>query len=94
MRAGLTSRSLAALDAALIAAGAAVRYAQAANVAWIAWPEDRPLDDLHDALAGLGLAGMVLRGPPGRPLLGTRRGGLFAARVRGALDPYGRFLED
>jgi glycolate oxidase FAD binding subunit len=93
VRAGLAPRSVPALDAALRAAGARTRYSLGANAAWIAWPDDRPLAQLDTALAGLGLAGMVLTGPPDRQLLGAPRGGAFAARIRGALDPDARFPE-
>jgi len=94
VRVGLTLRSVAALDAALAAAGARARYSNGANVAWVAWPGDRPLDALDAALRELGLPGMALTGAPGRPLLGAHGGGAFLARLRAALDPHGRFLED
>jgi hypothetical protein len=81
------------IDAALRAAGARTRYSLGANAAWIAWPDDPPLARLEAAHAGLGLAGMVLTGPPDRQLLGAPRGGAFAARIRGALDPDARFPE-
>ena len=95
VRAALTARSVVALQAALAATGARARYSLGANVAWIAWPEERPLAGLDAALRGLGLAGMVLTGDPdpGGPLLGRPQGGAFAARVRAALDPHARFLE-
>lgn len=93
VRAGLTARSVPGLEGALAAAGARARYSLGANVAWIAWPEDRPLAALDAALGELGLAGMVLTGDPDGPLLGRSRGGAFAARIRAALDPRARFLE-
>lgn len=95
VRTALTARSVVALQAALAATGARARYSLGANVAWIAWPEERPLAELDAALRGLGLAGMVLTGDPdpGGPLLGRPQGGAFAARVRAALDPRARFLE-
>jgi glycolate oxidase FAD binding subunit len=94
VRVALTAHSVVALDAAVAAAGAAVRYSLGANVAWIAWPAARALDELDGELRALDLAGVVLTGEPGRPLLGAPRGGAFAARVRRALDPDARFLED
>jgi glycolate oxidase FAD binding subunit len=93
VRAALTARSVPALEAALAAAGARARYSLGANVAWIAWPEERPLAGLDAALGDLGLAGVVLTGDPDGPLLGRPQGGAFARRVRAALDPHARFLE-
>lgn len=91
IRVGLTARAVPALDAALAAAGASARYSLGANVAWVAWPEERPLAGLDVALRGLGLAGMALTGAPAPALLGATGGGPFAARIRSALDPHGRF---
>jgi hypothetical protein len=80
-----------ALDAAL--GGARARYSNGANVAWIAWPDDRDLAGLDAALLDLGLPGMPLTGAPAGPLLGARHGGAFLERLRSALDPDRRFLE-
>jgi glycolate oxidase FAD binding subunit len=91
VRVALTPRSVPALDAAL--RGARARYSNGANVAWIAWPDDRDLAGLDAALLDLGLPGMPLTGAPAGPLLGARRGGAFLERLRGALDPDRRFLE-
>lgn len=74
--------------------GAAVRFANAANVAWLALPSSCRLHELDAALESAGLSGMTLIGPPGRSLLGRRRGGAFAQRIREALDPESRFPED
>jgi glycolate oxidase FAD binding subunit len=94
VRAALTARRVAGVEQLLEGAGgSAARYANAANVVWIAWPVDRALDALDDGLAGLGLPAMRITGPPGHPLLGARRGGAFAERIRFALDPHDRFPE-
>ena len=93
VRVALTLRGVAGLQAALIAAGARARYSNGANVAWIAWPDDRPLAELDATLRALDLPGVALTGAPGRPLLGARRGGAFLDRLRTALDPDGRFAE-
>ena len=90
VRVGLTRNDVAGLDAALD--GAPRRLSIGANVAWIAWPADRPIGVLDSALDALGLTGMVLRGADAR-LIGTPRGGAFAARVRAALDPDHTFPE-
>jgi glycolate oxidase FAD binding subunit len=94
VRVALTARTGAELEHAMARAGATVRFGLGVNVAWVAWPADAPLDRLDVALGDLGLSGVVLTGPADRPLLGVRRGGAFGARVRGALDPFARFLED
>jgi hypothetical protein len=75
------------------AAGGAVRFGLAANVAWIAWPAEDGLDALDALLADAGLRGLVLAGAADEPLLGRRAPNPFAARVRQALDPHDRFLE-
>jgi glycolate oxidase FAD binding subunit len=95
VRAALTARTVPALDTALAAAGATVRYGLGGNVAWIAWPAAEPLADLDAALRALGLIGIQLTGPPptAGPLLGGPTGGAFGTRVRSALDPFARFLE-
>ncbi len=90
VRVGLTHGDVAGLDGALD--GAPRWLSIGANVAWVAWPPDRPIAALDAALAGLGRTGMVLRGADAR-LLGARPGGAFAARVRDALDPDRRFGE-
>ena len=82
-----------ALDAILREAGARARYGLAGNIAWVAWAGQQPLARLDEVLTELDLAGTVLVGPAGRPLLGAARGGSFAARVRGAIDPHRRFPE-
>jgi glycolate oxidase FAD binding subunit len=67
------------------------RYSCAGQVAWLAMPE--PPEALDSLLAGLGLSGLALFGPPGKPRLGVRAGEPFARRVKAALDPAGRFVE-
>jgi hypothetical protein len=57
-------------------------------LAWVAAPPA----ELDALLRERGLSGVALRGSGG-PLLGVRRGGAFAARIRAALDPDGRFPE-
>lgn len=93
-RVALNLRRVGDLDAALAASGAVVRYSLAGSVAWVAWPGDRSLDVLDRTLTEHSLAGMALTGGPDRTLLGVKRGGSFATRVRRALDPDRRFLED
>jgi glycolate oxidase FAD binding subunit len=82
------------LSAMVEACGALARYSLAANLAWIAWPPTRPIDELSVALTELGLTGMALTGPDAPGLLGVPAGGLFAERVRSAFDPFNRFVKD
>lgn len=85
-------RQIVALDAELERHGASRRYGLAANVAWVAWPEAAPLDDLSDLLAARALGGLALTGAPlPEPLLGAASGGAFARRIAAALDPAGVF---
>jgi glycolate oxidase FAD binding subunit len=67
------------------------RYGAGANIGWVAWPEDRPAQELDELLGSLQLAGVFLTGAPPTPMVGAHRGGAFAHRVKSALDPSGRF---
>ncbi len=69
------------------------RYGAGANIAWLAWPGERPAQELDELLRSLGLAGVFLTGSPPRPMVGTHAGGAFAQRVKSALDPSDRFPE-
>lgn len=96
VRIGLTVRQVAQLDRALTASTSSqsrARYGIGGTVAWIPWPASIPLDELDTILRSLGLPGMVLIGPPDRPILGPATGGAFGVRVAGAIDPNSRFLE-
>lgn len=77
------------LEERLAAWNAPRRYSGGATLAWVAWP--KTVGELDDLLAGLGLSGLVVIGPPGWPLVGTRQGEAFARRVKAALDPEGKF---
>lgn len=86
----LTPARIPALEAELEKTAALRRYSAGGQVAWIAWPDS--LTKLHDLLTAQALSGLVVFGPPGRPLLGAPRSDHeFARRVRQALDPQGRF---
>lgn len=94
VRVGLSARQVLALDAELVAhTQAQTRYGIGCTVAWIAWPDASPLDDLDAALRRLGLRGMVLIGRPDRPLLGPATGGVFGTRIAQALDPDSRLVQ-
>jgi glycolate oxidase len=87
----LNARQVVQLDQKLAELGLLRRYSVAGNAAWIALPQGNQLPALDSALAELGLAGVVVRGPASRPLLGVRSGEPFYQRVKQALDPEGRF---
>ncbi len=93
VRVALTSARAIVLHDTLSAIDVPLRLSLAANLAWIAWPRQRPLEDLDRRLMKLGLRGVQLSGDGGRPLLGEARGGAFGDRIRQALDPDDRFLE-
>ncbi len=85
-----TLATLPALDAMLAATGAARRYADGGNLAWIAWPGEWA--DLDARLLALGLSGVALLGPRAeQPLLGLRNGAYLAARIKQTLDPESKF---
>jgi glycolate oxidase FAD binding subunit len=93
VKASLNALQVDALDQELAGLGLRRRYSVAGNVAWIALPQATQLPALDSALTALNLAGVVVRGPAGRPLLGVRSGEPFYRRVKQALDPDGRFGE-
>jgi glycolate oxidase FAD binding subunit len=86
----LSPARLAAFEAALTAGQSLRRYTAGGNVAWVALPPDE-LPTLEATITTQALAGLVVLGPPGRPLLGHRTGDGFARRVKAALDPGGKF---
>ena len=72
-----------------------LRFSVAGNVAWIAWPGDLRGDALalDTILSQAGLPGLVLRGATGGPHIGAPipQANAFYRRVKGVLDPHGRF---
>jgi glycolate oxidase FAD binding subunit len=89
----LTPGRIPALTGQMRERQARCRYSVGGNLAWLAWPPEAGPGALDELLAGQGLAGLALIGPPGRPYLGPYSGGPFANRIKQALDPAGRFLE-
>jgi glycolate oxidase FAD binding subunit len=65
------------------------RYTVAGNLAWISWPAD--LDVLGEILRGQDLVGQVIRGAPTSPFIGAVAPNPFEDRLRGVMDPHGRF---
>jgi glycolate oxidase len=88
----LTAPQIVALDRSLADLAARRRYSVAGNVAWISL-QAAGLAALEQALHAQRLAGLVVRGPAGRPLIGVRGGEPFYRRVKAALDPDKRFLD-
>jgi glycolate oxidase FAD binding subunit len=82
----LTPATALALEPELDRLGASRRYGLGANVVWLGWPGERPLDPLADLLAARGLAAAVLTGPPlAEPLIGAPTANAFTARVAAAI---------
>jgi glycolate oxidase FAD binding subunit len=82
---------LSSFEAALAGGSALRRYSAGGNVAWVATAAEQ-LPGFEAILSAQGLAGLLVFGPPGRPLLGQCIGEAFARRVKAALDPDGRFI--
>jgi glycolate oxidase FAD binding subunit len=87
----VTPARIAALDEQLPDRPSLRRYGGRGQVAWIASPG--PADDLDGPLSALGLSGLAILGPTGQRRFGIRIGSTFERRVKGALDPLGRFVE-
>jgi glycolate oxidase FAD binding subunit len=88
----LTPRRIPDLETAFAGGESKRRYSAGGNVAWLATPAEPA--ELHELLAGLGLAGLRLRGHAGPARLGVRHGESFERRIRAALDPAGLFGGD
>lgn len=92
----LTPARIPALEEYFLQTDARRRYSVGGNILWLAWPES--LSALETILTEQNLTGLVLMGPPDparlsqSPWLGRQPGGAFSRRVKGALDPDGRFL--
>jgi glycolate oxidase FAD binding subunit len=98
VKAPLTVNRIPGLEKGLEAHDTCQRYSAGGNLAWVAWPPEAggdhpPLAGLDSILTDLGLAGLVLLGPPTRIRLGVWPGAALLQRVKQALDPGGKFLE-
>ncbi|RJP27067.1 MAG: FAD-binding protein [Candidatus Omnitrophota bacterium] len=89
----MTPKRIADFDASLLSYSVMRRYCVAGNLAWLAWPVDRPLDALHTLLLSMDLSGLVVFGPANRIFLGKEISQDLIRRVRKALDPDQRFPE-
>jgi glycolate oxidase FAD binding subunit len=85
----LTPKRLLPLDEQLERAGAERRYSVAANLAWVAWPNE--VSELDALLGELELSGLLLSGPSERLRLGKITGDGLLTRIKATLDPEGRF---
>lgn len=85
----LSPKRIAALDEALGPLTSLRRYSSGGSVLWLATPEAPSRID--SILGTLGLAGLVLFGPPDLIRLGARTAGSMEARVRDVFDPDGKF---
>jgi glycolate oxidase FAD binding subunit len=86
----VTPKRIPDLEGAFARDGIARRYGAGGNAAWIAG-DDILAAGLDETLRAQGLAGLVLRGPTDRVVLGAVAGAPFARRVKRALDPADRF---
>lgn len=89
----LAPRRVPELEVRLEPIGAPRRYSSGGNLAWLAWPPDRPREDLDALLRALELAGVFITGSGADPFVGAHRGGAFARCVKSALDPDRKFPE-
>ena len=84
-----TPRRITDLEAALDSRQTTRRYSAGGHVAWVAAQESTQA--LDEVLSKLGLAGLIVFGPPGRVRIGLRSGQAFENRVKEVFDPAGRF---
>jgi len=89
VRVPITRPCLRPFDDAVAGRESERRYSVAGNLAWVSWPE--PIETLDAVLRDQGLTGQVLSGPPGRPFIGAVTANAFEERLRGVMDPRGRF---
>jgi glycolate oxidase FAD binding subunit len=86
-----TLATLAQLDRSLAEAEIQRRYSVAGNVAWVAWPTEKPLGQLDEILMQQNLDGLVVLGTSNRCRIGAIAGQAMTSRVKKALDPDNRF---
>lgn len=91
VRATLTPRKVCDVSAALQQLQVKHRFSIAGNVVWIAWPDDRDLEELDETLRNLNRSATVLTGDADRSLLGADPAVSFRTRIQNALDPQQKF---
>jgi hypothetical protein len=87
----ITPARITSLEAGISGKPILRRYIAGGQLAWLAL-EDSPRS-LESLLADQGLAGLVVLGSPGFPLLGKLHGYSFLRKVKDVLDPAHRFVE-
>ncbi len=92
VRVPITPTRVIAIDTALSELTVRRRYSVAGNVVWIAWSNERPVQQLDDALKELGLGGTILTGDVARYRIGIRPNASMIHRVKHAFDPDNRFV--
>lgn len=90
VRIAISPADIPKLDPLLEMLGAERRYSAAGNAAWLSCPGEVERDRLDDICVSMSRAGVVLRGPTQRPILGRQVGEGFRRRLRGVFDPQGR----
>ncbi len=94
VRVAATLARVAALEREVAGLAPRRRYGCGGAAAWLAAPagdDPRAVESLHAKLLALGLRGLVVRGPAGRPLVGAAADEPFRRRIASVLDPDGRF---
>jgi glycolate oxidase FAD binding subunit len=93
MRVPVVPSRIMELDGIASSMGLEARYGIGGNVAWLSGTEDTPdlVTRIAGALRGIDLAGVMVRGTSGGPLLGKTNGPAFRQRIKAVLDPRSRF---
>ena len=91
MKVPMTTSRIVELEENLRSVPFRTRYCAGGSLAWLAW--SGPLDPVDRALAHLDLTGLVIRGNGDVARPGRTGDQVFSMRIRGALDPDGRFSE-
>jgi glycolate oxidase FAD binding subunit len=91
VRVPITPSCLVAFNTSLEELSVQRRYSVAGNLAWIAWPATRPIQQLDECLRYHNVGATVLRGDVPRCQIGARPNASMMKRVKTALDPEGRF---
>ena len=91
MKVPMTTGRIADLEESLRPTRCRTRYCAGGSLAWLAWPG--PLDPVDRALGHSDLTGLVIRGKGDTVRPGRIQDRVFSKRIRGALDPDGRFSE-
>ena len=89
----LTAGRIPDLEKAIASEPVRRRYSVAGNVAWLSWPQERSIDELHSHLTDLRRSGLVIHGDVHPTQIGVAPSHDVYRRVKTALDPLKRFPE-